>query len=402
MKKNRFLIFFLIAFMFNLAASFAHPVTPTLIVERQLDSSMFGVALAAMMTMYFLFSPFWGKLCSYIPTKRIMLICCMGYAVGQFIFASAYSEAVVIGGRMFAGVFTGGCFTAMANYVINLCGENKQDRGRNLVVLTTIQSVGSAIGYFIGGMLGIVSVNTAFFAQVAVLAASGILFLLLCEDDTKYKQKPETALSFKEVNPFSSFLSARSFMTPMLAMIFVIVAVSAIGQNAYEQCFNYYIKDQYGMSSAYNGIFKAVIAAMTLTLNSTVSMYLQKRTDINRTFLYILWACTILTSLILVNHNRYLFIGVYIIYSSVMTLRLPLFQAMCANRASSSSSNAVMGFYQSMNSLGGIFGALFAGLIYSKGAMLPFILSFAAFLISSLIGMVYYRMYISHREAGKM
>ncbi len=56
MNKNKFLIFFLIAFMFNLAASFAHPVTPTLIVERQLDSSMFGVALAAMMTMYFLFS----------------------------------------------------------------------------------------------------------------------------------------------------------------------------------------------------------------------------------------------------------------------------------------------------------------------------------------------------------
>jgi len=152
------------------------------------------------------------------------------------------------------------------------------------------------------------------------------------------------------------------------------------------------------MSSAYNGIFKAVIAAVTLTLNSTVSMYLQKRTDINKTFLYILWACTVLTSLILINHNQYLFIGVYIVYSSVMTLRLPLFQAMCANRASSSSSNAVMGFYQSMNSLGGIFGALFAGLIYSKGAMLPFILSFAAFFVSSLIGMYYYRMYTIKKQ----
>ena len=74
-NKKPLLLFFAVMVLFNMAASFAHPVTPTLIVERGLDSSMFGVALAAMMTMNFLFAPFWGKLCSYIPTKRIMLIC---------------------------------------------------------------------------------------------------------------------------------------------------------------------------------------------------------------------------------------------------------------------------------------------------------------------------------------
>ncbi|HAE15559.1 MAG TPA: MFS transporter, partial [Erysipelotrichaceae bacterium] len=82
MKKEKLLLFFITAFCFNMAASFVHPVTPTLIVERQLDSSMFGVALAAMMTMNFLFSPFWGRLCAYVPTKLIMLVCSIGYAVG--------------------------------------------------------------------------------------------------------------------------------------------------------------------------------------------------------------------------------------------------------------------------------------------------------------------------------
>ncbi|MCR5372845.1 MAG: hypothetical protein K6E41_05200 [Solobacterium sp.] len=43
-----------------------------------------------------------------------------------------------------------------------------------------------------------------------------------------------------------------------------------------------------------------------------------------------------------------------------------------------------------MNSLGGIFGALFAGLIYASGPMRPFILAFAAFLASTLVGFVYY------------
>ena len=86
MKKNKLMAYFCVIVLFYLAANFAHPVTPTLIVERGLDSSMFGVALAAMMFVNFLFSPFWGKLCGYIPTKRIMLICGIGYAVGQGIF----------------------------------------------------------------------------------------------------------------------------------------------------------------------------------------------------------------------------------------------------------------------------------------------------------------------------
>ena len=389
MRKSRLFTFFVILFFFNMAASFAHPVTPTLIIERNLDSSMFGVALAAMMTMNFLFSPFWGKLCGYMSTRRIMLICSLGYALGQIIFGTAMSEVQVVGGRMFAGIFTGGVYTAMANHVINL----SEDRGRDLVWLTTVQNVAGAVGYFVGGMLGVISVGTAFAAQVIVLAVCGILYGVLCLDDTAYKVKPDRPLSARDVNPFGAFAAARTFMTPALAMIFFITAVSAIGQNSYGQCFNYYIKDQYGMTSAYNGIFKAVIAVLTLALNGTVSLWLQRKTDINRSFIYVLAVCTGLTASILINRSQMLFIAVYIIYSSVMVLRLPLLQTMSADHADESTSNQVMGFYQSMNSLGGIFGALFAGLIYASGPMRPFVLAFAAFLLSTLMGFVYYGRY---------
>ena len=396
MKKDKFLLFFVINFCFSMAANFAHPVTPTLIVERSLDSSMFGVALAAMMFMYFLFSPFWGKLCAYIPTKRIMLIGAVGYAAGQLIFGSAYTEATVIGGRMFAGMFSSGAFTAIANYVINFTQDDLKERGRKLVILSTVQNVGGACGYFVGGMLGLISVKTAFMAQVLVLVCGGLCYLLFCEDDTGVKVKPEKTLSLRDVNPFSAFISARTFMTPLLALVFTITAVAAIGQNSYEQCFNYFIKDQYGMSSAYNGMFKAGIAALTLLLNSSVGIFLQKRTDINRSFLYILMLCTALIGSVLIYHGQIYFIAIYIIYSSVMVLRMPLLQAMSSAQATRETSNSVMGFYQSMNSLGGIFGALFAGLIYSKNPMYPFILAFIAFLISTLIGVIYRKLYLKN------
>lgn len=349
---------------------------------------MFGVALAAMMTCNFLFAPFWGKLCRYIPVKRILLICSFGYAIGQAIFCAAHTEAVVIAGRMFAGVFTGGAFTALSNYVINITTDPNQ-RTERLTVLITVQNVTSAAGYFVGGMLGLISVEAAFIAQIATLCLCGILFLLLCEDDNKYKQIPDKPLSIRDANPFSAFAAARHFMTPTLALIFMVIAVTSIGQNSFDQSFNYYIKDQFGLSSAYNGIFKAIIAIVTLITNSTICVWLQRKTNINRTILPVLLCCTVSLGAILFFDTLVPFVAVDILFFAFNAMRLPMLQNICAMRSTAENSNQIMGFYQAMGSMGGIFGALFAGLIYKTNPLLPFILAFAAFAIGSSIAAIY-------------
>lgn len=390
MKKS-LLLFFCVMVLFNMAASFAHPVTPTLIVERNLDSSMFGVALAAMMTVNFLFSPFWGRLCGYIPTKKIILICAIGYAIGQIIFGSATTELQIVLGRMFAGIFTGGVFTAFANYVINTSDHDQ--RGQNLTIMVTVQNVAGAMGYFVGGMLGLISVGAAFAAQVVVLASAGIIFYFVCEDDTPYKHKPEHALSIREANPFSAFAAAKTFMTPMLALIFIIVAFAGIGQNSFEQCFNYYIKDQFGLSSAYNGIFKAMIAVVSLIANSTICIWLLKRTNTNISFMPIIACCAVTLGTILFFDSLVPFVVVDVTFFAFNTIRLPLLQNLTASRSTPVNSNSIMGFYNSMNSLGGIFGALFAGLIYDANPIYPFILAFAAFVTATAFSVVYVSKY---------
>lgn len=396
MKNKKIIVFFCICTLFNMAANFVHPVTPTLIVERGLNSAVFGTALAAMQTTMFLLPPFWGKLCDYIPTRRIMLICCFGYAIGQVIFGAAQNEAMVYAGRIFAGCFTGGCFTAFSNHVIHV--SDSDSRGTNLTALVTIHTVAGALGYFVGGLLGVVSVETAFAVQIAVLVLCGVLFQLCCMDDTVFIPKPDHPMTLKEVNPFSAFLSARTFMTPMLGLLFAIVAVSGIGHNAYEQSFNYYIKDQFRLNSAYNGTIKAVVAVMTMVINSTLCIYLQKKTDTNKTFLPVLLLSLLPIGCAIVFRNQLPFFGTYLVYNGLYAIRMPLLQTLTANRATAETSNSVMGFYQSMNSLGSIFGALFAGLIYAANPMYPFILALLAFLAACLIGIGYVRCYKTSRQ----
>lgn len=214
-----------------------------------------------------------------------------------------------------------------------------------------------------------------------------------CQDDTLLKHKPEKRLSVKAVNPFRAMMSAKEFTTPMLALLFVIVAIAGIGQNSFEQCFNYYIKDQFQLSSAYNGIFKAIIAVVNLICNSTICIWMMKKTNTNLSFVPIVGLSAVTLGAILCFDAIVPFVIIDVVFFTLNAIRLPLLQNLCASRATAENSNAVMGFFQSMTSMGGIFGALFAGLIYDANPVYPFVLAFAALALATAFSVIYVKCY---------
>ena len=207
---NKLIVFFIINGMFNLAANFAHPITPTVIKNLALGDYMFGVAYGAMMGLNFLFSPFWGKLNEQINSKTTMLICGIGYAVGQILFWQSTSQTTLIFARMFSGFFTGGAYVSFLTYIVNVTPVEK--RGQNLTILATVASVCAAFGYFIGGMLGEISIDLTFVVQAIVLASSGVLFYIFCNNDCNTIKKQKLSVLVKQANPFISFKQAKSFM----------------------------------------------------------------------------------------------------------------------------------------------------------------------------------------------
>ena len=152
LDKN-LMMFYLGCIVLNVAASTAHPVTPTLFTTLGLGSYMFGVALASQLVTNFLFSPFWGWISSYISSRTVLLITCIGYGLGQVLFGLATTEMGFIVARALTGVVCGGCFVCMMTYVVNTAPDTVS-RGQQLAISATIQMVGSAFGYFLGGKIG--------------------------------------------------------------------------------------------------------------------------------------------------------------------------------------------------------------------------------------------------------
>ena len=392
---KRIYIFFGVSALFSMAANFAHPVTPTIIQQRGFGDYMFGIALAAMMTVNFLLSPFWGKMVSYLSSRRIILICSLGYALGQAMFGMATTEGMMVVARMFAGMFTGGAFTSLLTYLINTSPEDK--RGNYLMVLASIQTAAGAFGYFVGGMLGEIGVTIAIIAQVVTLAGCGVLFYLICDDDatTKLQEIRPKAL-FKEANPLAAFLAGKKIMTPLFVTLFVVCALASLGSVAFDQSFNYYLKAQLGLSSGYNGVIKALIGFVCLAANASIGLWIINKTDIRRSsiYVYLLCSCAML-GVVLIN-AVVPFVVANVIYFGFLAISVPLTQSLVANKARGKDSNLIMGYYGGLKSLGAIFGALSAGMLYTINPKWPFVLGLAAFVLATAGSAYFY--YLSQRE----
>ena len=368
--KTRFALFFGAMILFNLAANFAHPVTPTIIQNLQLHDYMFGVALAMMQLANFLMSPVWGKLNSKISSRLTLLIGCCGYGVAQLWFALATTELMIILARLFAGVFVGGIFVSFLTYVVNMA--DPKDQPKYLTWSATIQSVAGAFGYLVGGVLGEYSIKGTFFIQALCLVITGTAFFLICLPDKQTEGKLQLSQIVKDANPFGAFKDCAKFMTLSFAMLFVVNILINFGNTGFDQAFNYYLKAQLNLTSSYNGIIKAAVGLVSFVANMTLCIWIIQKTDTKKSLALLVGICTLASVATLVSPKIGIFITFSILVYAGYSVSLPVLQNMVATQADPTQKNLVMGFYNSTKSLGSIAGSLTAGFIYAIHPKLPF------------------------------
>lgn len=388
--KKHAMAFFGVVTLFSMACSFAHPVTPALFKQLQLEDYMFGVALACMSFGNLLLSPFWGKIAGYLSSRCTLLICTVGYAVGQLLFAMCKTVPQVVLVRFFTGLFVGGCFVGMLTYIVNTAPDERT-RGRYLAIQATLEGVFNAVGYFVGGMLGEISVQLAVIVQAVTLAACGILFAILCESDAREHEKLRVGGLLRDANPFGAFIQGRALMCCLIGVLFVVCTLQNFSYTCFDQSFNYYAIDQIGLSTGYNGAIKGVMGIVTLIANGTVCVWLLQKTDTRKSVVAVLAVCGLTMTCALMITSLVPFLIVNVLFYALSVISVPLLQNLVAaeGKAQGHDSNLVMGFYNAMRSLGGILGALLAGFTYMVTPKTPFICCVAGFLLAAVFSAFY-------------
>lgn len=385
-NKYHLQLFFLAVALESMAANFAHPITPTLIKNLQLPDYAFGMLYAGMAFTNFLFSPFWAKQVIRMGSKTVLGICCIGYGCGQLLFSIMKTLPTIMMARLLSGFFVGGIMVSFLTYIIHTI--DVENRGRYLALSATFTTVFSAFGYLIGGFVGVVSISLTFALQSGLLFLCGLLFATCLRQD-----KEEVSSSFsmwKEANPFQAFFDARVFMTLTFAVLFFAVFLASSATTAYDQNFNYFIKDQFDFNSSYNGMLKAVVGFISLFANTTICVWIMKKTNVKKSVIFVLGGAGITLIVISMLQEVLPFILVNLIFFALNAMYIPLLQDVCASAANAKDSSMVMGFYNAMKSLGMIAGALFAGFIYAIGPRLSFLYAGIFFLIA-MLAMLWYK-----------
>lgn len=396
--KTRFFLFFTAMTLFHLAANFAHPVTPTIIQELGLPDYMFGLMLAVMMIANFALSPFWGSINLYISSRQSLLICCLGYGLAQLGFACATGQAGILLARLLAGVFVGGIFVSLLTYVVNTA--RPEDQAKYLTYSATIHAVFGAFGYLVGGVLGEFSIRATFLLQAAGLCTAGVMFRLFCLPDATHSEKVPVQTLLRNANPLNAFRNGRYFMNTAFALLFLVNILINLGNTGFDQVFNYYLKDQLGLTSSYNGIIKAAVGFISFLFNMTLCLWIIRRTNSDRSMVFLVSACTAAAVGTVLAPRAALLIASAIVLYAGYSVSVPVLQNMVASRADPSQKNLVMGFYNATKSLGSIIGSLMAGFLYAIHVKLPFVCIAAVYALAVLCALGY-RIYCRSRCDGK-
>ncbi|MBR3693699.1 MAG: MFS transporter [Erysipelotrichales bacterium] len=380
MKKVSIPRAFIFVVVYSLFANFAHPVTPTFIQNLGLPDYMFGVAFACMSTTNFLFSPFWGKISRGIGSSKVLGVCYLGYALAQYIFGAATTQWQIMAARLIGGFFISGITVNQILYVLDNSEEGRA--GQNLARQVTLNVVVAAFGFMVGGLLGDISIKLAFTAQVVGLASIGIAHFIFLDDNKEKIEKLDLKDALAHSNPFQAIIDGREILTVMIVIFLVVSLSTSFATTCYEQCFNYYIKDQFGFPPSMNGMLKAAVGMITLLANMTICNYLLKKTNIIKTVLPVLVVCFAMMISIIVLEDIVPFIIMNVVFFGFNAIYQPLLQAMINILVKKEENGMLTGLYNSMRSLGNMGGSLLAGFIYGVGPKMSFVVSAIAFAIA--------------------
>lgn len=369
-----------------LGTNMIHPITPAMFQSLHFSDAMFGIAFACMAFTNFLAAPFWGVFSQKRGYIRAFAIGTTGYAVGQALFGLAKTEVAASLARAFAGAFASSMAIAGMLYITHAVDE--RDRGRYISYFIALSTMTSTMGYLAGGLIGTYSFSLTFIIQVVLclgVAACALFFF-------KEINSPEDmagGIDFKKVNPLSAFVNVKQIMTPALAVFFVVTVTSVFGTTCFDNSFNYYIRDQFGFPTSYNGIIKAVVGMIGLAANLMINTRLARRGNGRKNIIFVFFIGTAILLVLPLASSIPLFIAAAVCYYTANAVYQPIQQEL----GSGGGDGVVYGAYSAMRGIGMVLGSLLAGLIYSAGPKLPFWMAAGAFLISALLSIVNKRQY---------
>lgn len=374
MKK--IVYFYIIYSFFALLVNMSHPITPFIFEQLHLNSFIYGASFALLAFSNFITSLFWAKQTQKYGSTHIMILSFIGYAFAQWLFSITKGIFLLMFSRAIAGAFMSGLMVASLSYLLSL-----NNQVTYLSIYAMIQTVGSALGYFIGGYVSKWGYSMTFYIQIGGCLIAAFLSYLLLDHHQKENHKDQSTL-----NPILLFY--RQLKTAKLStkVLLANILCSCLGYFMHENWLNYYFTHHYSFTGSDIAYYKLAIAMVSLCANVLLIFFLTKyRLLIN----YVLLGCCISLFISYFSHSLYSFLVITFVYSFFSVLFIPLQQNLI--RLTDIKNNTEQsGLFNSARALGMMLGPIISGMLYPYNDRLSLFISGLSFLLAYLLVLIYF------------
>lgn len=378
LRRPSFAIICAVIALQAVGANVVHPVEPAFYIGLSLPDWIFGAAFAAMAFGLFSFAPFWGVVSDRVGRIPTLALSSLLYGFAQLAFLVSTTVPTIIAARFAAGAFCAGSGVAAMAYVADI--SDARSCGRRMTVFAAVQSAATAFGYLVGGVVGEGDPGRSFVLQFFILlaVAAGSFFLLA--EGAGFHPSSER-LTFGRANPLAALAGTRRLFSPWMAAFLAATLCACLASAAFDNSFNYYLRDQFGFPTAYNGYIYAAVGVLGLVANLTVGLRLQRSRDVERSLGAVLGLAGAVLATTLFAAAMPVYLGFNMLFYVFNTMYLPLMQAL-AIEGDPDGHGAVSGLFQSVKSLGMVAGSLAAGFVYELSPRVPFVMAAAAFALA--------------------
>lgn len=366
------IILVLIQFLVMVGFGIVIPILPFLVKELGGGAFSLGLFMSAYSIMQFFFAPFWGRLSDRIGRRPVLLIGISGYGITFFLFGIAGNLPLLIAFRALSGMVSSATLPTAMAYLADI--TEGADRSKSMGMVGAAMGLGMVFGPALGGWLGDYSFTLPFYV-------AGSLALLVFPFAWKFL--PETLKESSKGDEKTVRLSPRVIKDPLFPL-FAFNFVLCFTMSMFEGTFALFAAHRVGFGAREMGfVFMALGIVGVIVQGGLIGKLVARFGDALPAkggaiicaiaFIWILWAPN---ALLLVLGTMLFMVG-----NSLMT---PTSSSL-VSKNSGDKQGASLGVFQSMGSLGRIFGPLIGGAIYEISMIIPYILGAFSLILMLLI-----------------
>lgn len=358
--------FYIIYSFFALMMNMTQPIMPQLFKQLHFSSIIYGLSFALMAGANFISSFWWSKWINRYDVKKVMGISFIGYSVSCYLLFITDTIYLLLLSRVLAGFFMAGLMVASLSYILYLSHQVIY-----LIIFALIQTVGSSLGYFIGGWLSQFGYAWVFYIQII----GGIMAAVLAQ-----------CLLPKLINKQTTQKTKHTSMNKTKWLFFGCVFLSCLAYFMHDNWLNYYFVNDYQYSAVDIGYFKFAEACMSLSIHIIFIFYLSK---INKILTYILIGCGLSLLSVWIVENPYYFLIGTLIYSLFSVLFIPLLQSKLAYLGKDKAQQSAM--FNVFRSIGMMIGPVVSGGIYPYFHKGTLVMSIICFFLAASMSVSYFK-----------